>query len=173
MMHHKFLQLVFHVAAVANLVAADFSAPLLSTAKLSPFSSRLLTPIIVGVRSATTPRGNRLHHVPSAHFAGVDANDIGRGGAKAAAVDVSEPPKMLKWAYAAAGAATTAAWSTMVYTTIRSNQPPGAMMPSPQHGVFARMVSSIKCFPSALAAHNMNDIYNEISIHRVPCQQQG
>ena len=47
--------------------------------------------------------------------------------------------KHLRWAYAATGVATTAAWSTMVYTTIRSNQPPGAMMPCWQHGVFARI----------------------------------
>ena len=140
-MKAKFLQLTFHFVATANLVAAHFTTPLLAASKLSPLSSRLLTPIIVGVRSATTPRDSRIHRVPSSLFDGVDTNAIGRGGAKSAPVDITEPPKLLKWAYAAAGAATTAAWSTMVYTTIRSNQPPGAMMPSPQHGVFARLVS--------------------------------
>lgn len=49
------------------------------------------------------------------------------------------PVKFLRWAYTAAGVATTAAWSTMVYTTIRSNQPQGAMMPCWQHGFFARI----------------------------------
>ena len=47
--------------------------------------------------------------------------------------------KLLRWAYTAAGIATTSAWGTMVYTAIRDNQPPGAMMPSWQHPVFARI----------------------------------
>jgi hypothetical protein len=34
---------------------------------------------------------------------------------------------------------TTAAWSTIVYTTIRSNQPLGALMPTFQHGFYARI----------------------------------
>uniref|UniRef100_A0A7S3AHN2 Uncharacterized protein n=1 Tax=Haptolina ericina TaxID=156174 RepID=A0A7S3AHN2_9EUKA len=34
--------------------------------------------------------------------------------------------------------ATTAAWTTIVLTTIRSNQPVGMMMPTYQHGLFAR-----------------------------------
>jgi len=42
-------------------------------------------------------------------------------------------------AYCLAGVATTSAWTTVVWTTIRSNQPLGAMMPSVEHGVFARL----------------------------------
>jgi hypothetical protein len=56
-----------------------------------------------------------------------------RGGAKASR------NRPLAWAYAAAGVATTAAWSTIVWTTIRSNQPLGAMMPTFQHGFYARI----------------------------------
>ena len=145
-MQKKFLQLAYYLIVVANVATADFAAPLLRTAKLSPLSSRLLTPIIVGVRSATTPRRNHINRTPSVRFTGIEATEIGRGGAKTAVVDTEKPPKFLKWMYTAAGAATTAAWSTMVYTTIRSNQPPGAMMPSPQHGIFARMVSGIHCY---------------------------
>ena len=54
-----------------------------------------------------------------------------RGGAKA-------PPALLRAAYAAQGLATSAAWTTVVWTTIRSNQPLGAVMPSATHAVFAR-----------------------------------
>lgn len=54
-----------------------------------------------------------------------------RGGAKA-------PPALLRVAYAAQGLATSAAWTTVVWTTIRSNQPLGAVMPSATHAVFAR-----------------------------------
>jgi len=50
-----------------------------------------------------------------------------------------KPPAFLQAAYGACGLATTAAWTTVVLTTIRSNQPLGAMMPSVQHGLFARV----------------------------------
>ena len=55
-----------------------------------------------------------------------------------AAKTQSKPPPFLRPAYAAVGLATTAAWSTVVLTTIASNQPLGALMPSVQHCVFAR-----------------------------------
>jgi hypothetical protein len=135
----KFLQVALHLFVVATATAADFAAPFLGTTNMmSPLSSRVLTPIIVGVRSAMTPRVKSMRRTPTASFdiTGV----ISRGGAVTAVADVKAPPKFLKWAYTAAGTATMAAWSTMVYTTIRSNQPPGALMPSPQHGFFARLV---------------------------------
>jgi len=47
--------------------------------------------------------------------------------------------KLLAGGYTACGLAATAAWSTIVYTTIRSNQPLGAMMPSWQHQFYARI----------------------------------
>ena len=50
----------------------------------------------------------------------------------------AKPPGFLSGAYAAAGVATTATWGNIVRTTIRSNQPMGAMMPSVQHQIFAR-----------------------------------
>eukprot|EP00617_Octactis_speculum_P018074 CAMPEP_0185760628 /NCGR_PEP_ID=MMETSP1174-20130828/19536_1 /TAXON_ID=35687 /ORGANISM="Dictyocha speculum, Strain CCMP1381" /LENGTH=315 /DNA_ID=CAMNT_0028441531 /DNA_START=257 /DNA_END=1204 /DNA_ORIENTATION=+ len=40
--------------------------------------------------------------------------------------------------YRACGLATSAAWTTVVLTAIRSNQPLGAIMPSSTHGLFAR-----------------------------------
>ena len=49
-----------------------------------------------------------------------------------------KPPAFLQLAYSACGLATTAAWTTIVLTTIRSNQPVGMMMPTYQHGLFAR-----------------------------------
>ena len=49
-----------------------------------------------------------------------------------------KPPGILTAAYGACGAATMGAWTAVVWTTIRSNQPVGAMMPSVQHGIFAR-----------------------------------
>ena len=49
-----------------------------------------------------------------------------------------KPPGFLSSAYKACGLATASAWTTVVLTTIRSNQPAGALMPSWQHPVFAR-----------------------------------
>ena len=74
-----------------------------------------------------------------------------RGGAKDGNNDGS-PPGWLKWAYRAAGASTTAAWSNCVYTAIRSNQPPGAIMPNWQHGFFAR-VGALSAVPLVLASY--------------------
>ena len=64
-----------------------------------------------------------------------------------------KPPAALQLAYSACGLATTAAWSTVVWTTIRSNQPMGAMMPSWQHGVFARgsVLSAVPLIASCYA----------------------
>ena len=47
----------------------------------------------------------------------------------------------------------TAAWTTVVLTTIRSNQPLGAMMPSVQHGIFARtsVLSAVPLIGSCFA----------------------
>jgi hypothetical protein len=56
----------------------------------------------------------------------------------AAKAPVSRPPAFLQKAYATCGLATTAAWSYVVTSTIRSNQPVGALMPSSTHGLFAR-----------------------------------
>lgn len=74
-----------------------------------------------------------------------------RGGAKKE-VSSSKPPVFLKWAYSAFGVATTAAWSTCVYIAIRSNQPPGAMMPSNAHGIWAR-VGALSTVPLIVASY--------------------
>jgi hypothetical protein len=50
-----------------------------------------------------------------------------------------EPRALLQIAYSACGLATTAAWTAVVLTTIRSNQPLGMMMPTLEHGLFARI----------------------------------
>lgn len=63
----------------------------------------------------------------------------------------TKPPALLQWAYKACGLATTAAWSTIVYTTIRSNQPLGAMMPTVQHGLFAR-IGALSAAPLILSS---------------------
>jgi len=78
----------------------------------------------------------------------------GRGKAEAelvAAKTLDKPHPFLKSAYSAVGLATTAAWSTVVFTTIRSNQPLGAMMPSSTHAVFARtsVLSAVPLIASA------------------------
>ncbi|CAB9503048.1 expressed unknown protein [Seminavis robusta] len=61
-------------------------------------------------------------------------------------------PALYKFLYAAAGIATTAAWSTVVYTTIRSNQPMGALMPTWQHGFFAR-IGALSAAPLILTSY--------------------
>lgn len=127
-----------HVFVLAAATASNFGTPLRSFTNVSPISSRLFTPIIIGVRSAITPRNCHSYCAPVRSIGNTYA--VARGGA--VATDIKEPPKFLTWAYVAAGAATMGAWSTMVYTTIRSNQPPGTVMPSPHHGFFARMVSN-------------------------------
>jgi len=64
-----------------------------------------------------------------------------------------KPPGFLQLAYSACGLATTAAWTTVVLTTIRSNQPAGAMMPSALHGPFARtsVLSAVPLIASCYA----------------------
>jgi hypothetical protein len=64
-----------------------------------------------------------------------------------------KPPGFLGPAYKAAGLATTAAWFKVVTHTIRSNAPPGAIMPSSLHAPFARMgvLSVVPVIASAYA----------------------
>jgi len=140
-MRHLFLSLAF-VTTTWGTAAASDAAPMMQ------FSHRLLAPIVVGVRRATTS----AHHRPHSAIAITGKNNadltksiasdvVSRGGGTAATCATSgRPPiKFLRWAYAATGVATTSAWATMCYTTIRSNQPLGAMMPCTQHGLFARI----------------------------------
>jgi len=64
-----------------------------------------------------------------------------------------KPPGFLGAAYSACGLAATASWVKVVTHTIRSNAPPGAMMPSSTHGVFARtsVLSAVPLIASAFA----------------------
>jgi hypothetical protein len=79
-----------------------------------------------------------------------------------------KPPPFLRFAYSACGLATTATWFTVVRTTIRSNQPLGAMMPTPQHCLFAR-TSALSAVPlivscyAALAAASGSDSWEQLS----------
>jgi len=77
----------------------------------------------------------------------------GGGGGRNVLASPLHPPKnnwLLAGAYSLTGLATTAAWSYIVYTTIRSNQPVGAMMPTWQHGFYARIgaLSAVPIFGS-------------------------
>ena len=127
MMH---MLLLFNLAFI--IACCHASAPLSST---TPFR-QLTLPIVVGVRRASMSRNiQRRHTAASTTYSNIDISTTAnpkdvvstRGGA---AMTSGKPPvKLLRWAYAAAGLATTSAWGTMVYTTIRDNQPAGAMMP--------------------------------------------
>lgn len=127
-------------------------ALLLSTASaMHGTRGNLLAPFVVGLkrssisRSTSTSTGCRQESTTSVATVEttrpLDFLDVNRGGGLKAVDTCSgtPPARFLKWAYSACGVATTAAWSTMVYTTIRSNQPPGAMMPCWQHPFFARI----------------------------------
>ena len=91
----------------------------------------LLTTLAVAACTATLYAPDRRGSVlrPAAIFPSVKA--------KSKALE-PKPPAFLRGAYVASGLATTAAWTHVVITTIRSNQPVGMMMPSYQHGLFAR-----------------------------------
>jgi len=130
-----------------------------------PGGSRLLAPIVVGLEAGLhrfRSKGHRSHNGPThtTHTSGkelgfldtvnvnvnVNVNVVRGGGSRSRsqskpAMSSSGTPstRFLQWAYGACGVATTAAWSTAVYTTVRSNQPPGAMMPCWQHQFFARL----------------------------------
>ena len=124
----------------------------LSSAIASP-----LTPISLGFRSALASRTKscnefqnskqryRRHFVDDEQF----VSAVMRGGATK---EVSKPHGFLKLAYSLCGVASTAAWSTCVYTAIRPNQPPGALMPSSMHKPFARL-GAISTVPLIVASY--------------------
>lgn len=147
------LLLVLHLACVAVATSARHGGG-------GGGGSRWMAPIVVGLQRASLGRHSgtsiRRHSgreasqvvtaIPAA-VADLRAEDfveefhvatVVRGGAKPPLCSGRPPARFLTWAYGAAGLATTAAWSMAVYTTIRSNQPLGAMMPCWQHGFFAR-----------------------------------
>lgn len=127
---------VAYIVATCNVAAAQMSLGL---------RQRMLTPIVVGVRRATM-NSSQQRYATKSDLIQPSVTSVSRGGT--AICDSKPPVKLLQWAYAAAGLATTAGWGTMAYTTIRDNQPAGAMMPCWQHPVFARigaMSAAVSC----------------------------
>lgn len=106
-----------------------------NAAHQSIMSSRtsLLSPIIIGVKRATIGRQSTQQ---SSVLTDIDItshpNYVTTRGGGAAPVCKSGRPctKMLSKLFAIGGIATSSAWATMCYTTIRDNQPAGALMPS-------------------------------------------
>mmetsp|Transcript_13998 Transcript_13998/g.30485 ORF Transcript_13998/g.30485 Transcript_13998/m.30485 type:complete len:392 (+) Transcript_13998:3-1178(+) len=158
MMRLLILNLAFAVAAAASPTI---------------LSSRLLTPIVVGVRRATNISQLQQQHAAITGSKAANTphpNFVVRGGASDVQSICTGKPcsRLLRWAYSATGLATTAAWSTMVYTTIRSNQPQGAMMPCWQHGAFARVGAMaaapliIGSFASLAASVSNADSWDEL-----------
>jgi len=93
-----------------------------------------------------------------------------RGGGKDCATDDSSRPLpgIVKWAYSAVGLGTMTAWTTIVLTTVRDNQPLGAMMPCPQHPLVNR-ISVLAAVPligsvySSLRSAANSDTWEELS----------
>lgn len=127
MMRILLLTLAYIVATCNAAAAAQMSVGL---------RQRMLTPIVVGVRRATM-NSSQQRYATKSDLIQPSVTSVSRGGT--AICDRKPPVKLLQWAYAGAGMATTAGWGTMAYTTIRDNQPAGAMMPCWQHPVFARI----------------------------------
>ena len=119
------------VLILASIVAATCNA-----AHQSIMSSRtsLLSPIIIGVKRATIGRQSTQQlSVPSTNIDITShPNYVTTRGGGAAPVCKSGRPctQMLSKLYAIGGIAISSAWATMCYTTIRDNQPAGALMPS-------------------------------------------
>ena len=147
-------------SSILLVLVAAIVGPATASSYFRAAGQRLLAPVSVGIRSAAMHQqaSGGPGGIASAHAASIlprkssvkflGNKDImlartcesSRGGAQSSSDPANQVASTtLRRAYLAAGAATTAAWSTMVYTTIRSNQPQGAMMPCWQHGVFARI----------------------------------
>jgi len=107
--------------------------------------SRLLSPITIGLEAGLRqldPKSRSIPHHSPGHALTTKKDLVHRTNLKAVrggGAPAPPPARFLKWAYATCGLATTTAWSTAVFTTVRSNQPPGAMMPCWQHQFFARL----------------------------------
>jgi len=118
---------------LASIVAVTCNAAHQSMNLMSSRTS-LLSPIIIGVKRATIGRQRSQQlSVPSTNIdITCHPNYVTTRGGGAAPVCKSGRPctKMLSKLYAIGGIATSSAWATMCYTTIRDNQPAGALMPS-------------------------------------------
>ena len=110
---------------------------------------------MIQLRTSSVAKGNKKD------YTGSKVLEEGSG-------DANKPPAFLQWAYSACGLAMTSAWTTIVVTTIRSNQPLGAMMPTFQHGIFARIgaLSAVPLIVSSfaiLASSSAKDSWKELS----------
>lgn len=128
------------------LMLASIVAVTCNAAHQSMMSSHsLLSPVLIGVKRARATIGRQRTQQLSVPSTNIDItshpNYVTTRGGGAAPVCKSGRPctQMLSKLYAIGGIATSSAWATMCYTTIRDNQPAGALMPSWQHPVFARM----------------------------------
>lgn len=146
------------IFAVSAASVAAIHGPSIGGPIHQPNLSSLWAPISVGLRQASLRLGaTTTSATPSSSatdlFSKVDTNiDQMRGGSTAETCSGKPCAKFLQAAYTACGLATTAAWSTVVYTSIRSNQPKGAMMPSWQHGFFAR-IGAMSAVPIIAASY--------------------
>ena len=126
---------------------------------------RLSTLFTLSLAAAVDARHLPQHQQPLAR--GRSAIDGKREGSELVAAKAVEakPPGLLKLAYGACGLATTGAWANIVRTTIRSNQPLGAMMPSVQHRIFASTsaLSAVPLFVSVFATlYSASDSWEEL-----------
>ena len=182
-------------SSILLVLVTAIVGPATATSSFRAAGRRLLAPVSVGIRSAAMhqhassgPGGVAPAHAASilprrssVEFLGnkdlvTMTCESSRGGAQSSNPANQVANTTLRRAYLAAGAATTAAWSTMVYTTIRSNQPQGAMMPCWQHGVFARIgamsaagLIAGSCASLALkasSARTWDDLGNDASFRR-------
>lgn len=144
-------------------IAACFVASVSGKAVSSGFKYR--QSFKIGVENAIQ---NNFKTSSSSSLIEVKTDFVGaniRGGSKTA---VAKPPAFLKWAYNTAGLAMTAAYTTIVLTTIRSNQPLGAIMPNWQHPLVNQIsvLSAIPLFLSSFATlrnASCNDSWEELS----------
>jgi len=137
------------------IIAAAFVASVNGTAVPSGFDHRG-NPFKVGFQRAIKKhQGNGLKDFAGAknnNSLGLDVELRGGGSRADIATCSGSPPAILKWAYSAVGLGVTAAWTTIVITTIRSNQPLGAMMPCYQHPLVNR-ISVLSAVPLILSTY--------------------
>ena len=122
---------MMRVIILASIVAATCNA---AHQSMMMSSRSLLSPIIIGVKRATIGRQSTQQ---SSVLTDIDITThpsyvvTTRGGGAAPVCKSGRPcTQMLSKLFAIGGIATSSAWATMCYTTIRDNQPAGALMPS-------------------------------------------
>jgi hypothetical protein len=152
-----------HATMINSLLTALLLVSLASVGSATAIPTLSRRHLLVGIRRAIkttpTPVKNDVWSMTTR-----DSVDINRGGGDP---DSNKPPALLRRAYAVCGLATTAAWTAVVLTTIRSNQPLGAMMPTFQHGFFAQIgaLSAVPLIVSSFAtlASASKDSWEQLS----------